>query len=213
MKYFALILINCIISTICHSQDLSNGKDTAFINYTNKKNGINLKIKGEIEKSKIKQYKSLTDALNANHDSVVYLFLGNQKLINFPMELLMFKNLKYLDLENTCRKENIDSLTFFKKISYKIRANRNSKFSSFCIYYNVNTLTTYPDEIKQMTNLQWIKIGEDNICEEEYLKLKTLLPNCFIETGLYEIKTGNPELKQELDSQKRHCKKRKNYTN
>ncbi|WP_162555648.1 hypothetical protein [Reichenbachiella versicolor] len=57
-------------------------------------------IQHQIQSQSLKHYRSLDEAL-LEPETVEWLELNSESMINFPDELFTFPNLKYLDLSNT----------------------------------------------------------------------------------------------------------------
>lgn len=102
--------------------------------------------------NQIKRYSSLKQALKINPDSVFYLDLRNQDLKEFPREILLFKNLKYLDLKSISRLEYVDSLPQEERIKRKEAIKKNPDLA-YGIMFKSNKIAEFPDEITELKKL------------------------------------------------------------
>lgn len=96
-------------------------------------------------------YTSIQEALK-NPDAVVKLVLRKQKFKTFPSEILMFKNLQYLDLSKNSIAELPDSIGKLKYLQYFICSKTG--------------LEKIPGEIGQLSNLKYLNLNQNEI---EYL--------------------------------------------
>ncbi|MBA3682693.1 MAG: leucine-rich repeat domain-containing protein [Bacteroidetes bacterium] len=96
-------------------------------------------------------YEEFTDLDSArrNPDKVVKLSLRKKKYKDFPMQILKFKNLQYLDLSKNSLKELPDSITTLKKLQYLI--------------VSKNSLEALPNTIGGLTNLKYINVNQNEI--------------------------------------------------
>jgi len=94
------------------------------------------------------EYTDLKLALE-NKDKVVRLNLRKQKLKSFPMEILRFKNLQYLDLGKNSIEILPDSIVSLKKLQY--------------LNLSKNDLEVLPKNIGEMENLKYLWLGQNNI--------------------------------------------------
>ncbi len=137
--------------------------------------------------AKYPEYTDLATAL-LNKDSVVKLSLRKSKLKAFPMEVLQFKNLQYLDISKNNIKEIPDSIILLSKLQYfacsktgleRIPKNIGDLENLKYIYINQNELTSLPYSFGRLINLRHIDLWDNNLDEfpasmNNLVNLKTL---------------------------------------
>jgi Leucine-rich repeat (LRR) protein len=96
----------------------------------------------------LKAYTNLTEALK-NPDKVIKLELRRNKLKSFPMEILQFKNLQYLDLSKNDIKELPIEIGQLKNLQY------------FAI--SKNGLEELPPQIGELTNLFYLNANQNEL--------------------------------------------------
>jgi len=89
------------------------------------------------------------DSARRNPDAVVKLVLRKKKYKDFPMQILKFKNLQYLDLSKNSLKELPDSIITLKKLQYLI--------------VSKNSLEALPNTIGGLKNLKYINVNQNEI--------------------------------------------------
>lgn len=89
------------------------------------------------------------DSARRDPDKVVKLILRKKKLKDFPMQILKFKNLQYLDLSKNFLKELPDSITKLKNLQYLI--------------VSKNSLESLPNTIGGLKNLKYINVNQNEI--------------------------------------------------
>ncbi|MBL0330482.1 MAG: leucine-rich repeat domain-containing protein [Bacteroidetes bacterium] len=112
----------------------------------------------------LKAFTSLEDALK-NPEKVIKLELRRKKLKSFPMEILKFPNLQYLDLTKNDIKELPAEIAQLKNLQY------------FSI--SKNGLEEFPPEIGQLTNLFYLNANQNELTSipatiGKLIKLKNL---------------------------------------
>ncbi|MFL5766045.1 MAG: leucine-rich repeat domain-containing protein [Bacteroidia bacterium] len=116
-------------------------------------------------------YTSLEEALK-NPDKVIKLELRKKKLKKFPMEILKFKNLQYLDLSRNSIKEIPEEISQLKDLQY-FAISRNSVEelppqigdlgNLFYLNVNQNELTGIPATIGKLGKLKNLDLWSNNI--------------------------------------------------
>ena len=133
----------------------------------------------------IHSYKSIEDALKYP-EKVIKLELRKQRLKAFPMEILKFPNLQYLDLSKNNIKElpveisQLENLQYFaiSKNSLEELPPQIGELSNlFYLNANQNELTSIPASIGKLTKLKNLDLWSNNIDRfpEELKDLKSLL--------------------------------------
>jgi Leucine-rich repeat (LRR) protein len=130
-------------------------------------------------------FTSLEEALK-NPEKVIKLELRRKKLKSFPMEILKFPNLQYLDISKNSIKELPAEIGELKNLQFLV-ISRNSIEElppqigdlTNLIYLNVNQneLTSIPTTIGKLTKLRNLDLWSNNIDRfpEELKNLKSLL--------------------------------------
>lgn len=120
-----------------------------------------------------------------NKDLVVKLVLRKQKFKEFPLEILEFKNLQYLDLSKNSLKELPAEIATLSNLQYLI-VNKNNlniltpeigKLKNLkVLYLNQNNLDALPPQIGDLEKLEYLDVWDNNlsIFPEELNKLKKL---------------------------------------
>lgn len=121
--------------------------------------------------SNIYTYTNLDSALK--HSEQVYkLVLRKKKYKTFPKEILMFKNLKYLDISKNDIKELPEDIYLLSHLEYFACSKCNlSKLPKSIgklknLYYlnlNQNNLDSLPDEIGNLSNLKILDLWDNNL--------------------------------------------------
>lgn len=160
--------------------------------------------------SRYTEYTDLTTALN-NKDSVVKLNLRKKKLKEFPVEILQFKNLQYLDISKNNIKHIPDSIVTLTKLQYfacsktgleNLPKNFGDLENLKYVYLNQNELTILPYSFGRLEKLEHADLWDNNMDEfpasmKELKNLKTLdLRNIIIS------KTKQEALQQQIPNTK-----------
>lgn len=130
-------------------------------------------------------YTNLEEALK-NPEKVIKLELRRSKLRSFPMDILKFTNLQYLDLSKNSIKELPIEIGQLKNLQYfAISKNDLEEFPPQIgdltnLYYlnaNQNELTSIPPAIGKLVKLKNLDLWSNNIDKfpEELKNLKSLL--------------------------------------
>ena len=133
----------------------------------------------------MRAYTNLEEALK-NPEKVIKLELRKCKLKSFPMEILKFTNLQYLDLSKNSIKEIPVEISQLKNLQYfAISKNNLQEFppqigdltNLFYLNANQNELTSIPPAIGQLVKLKNIDLWSNDIDSfpEELKNLKSLL--------------------------------------
>lgn len=122
-----------LIAIVCFIQSVSFSQETLLDSLT------------------LSTYDEFTDLDSArrNPDAVVKLILRKKKYKDFPMQILKFKNLQYLDLSKNSLKELPDSIITLKKLQYLI--------------VSKNSLEALPNAIGGLKNLKYINVNQNEI--------------------------------------------------
>ena len=137
-----------------------------------------------VELALYQEYTDLAEALK-NPDNVVKLTLRRKKFKEFPMEVLKFKNLQYLDLSKNTIKELPDSIVCLKKLQYLIVSKTGLERlpktigqlkSLKHLNVNQNEITVLPYSIGDLENLEIADLWSNNLdyFPETMSKLKNL---------------------------------------
>lgn len=89
------------------------------------------------------------DSARRDPDKVVKLSLRKKKYKDFPMQILKFKNLQYLDLSKNSLKELPDSIIKLKNLQYLI--------------VSKNSLEALPNTIGGLKNLKYLNVNQNEI--------------------------------------------------
>lgn len=156
------------------------------------------------------EYTDLDLALQ-DKDHVVKLSLRKKKYKSFPMEILQFKNLQFLDISKNSIKELPDSIVTLTKLQYlicsktgleRLPVNIGEMANLKHINASQNELTTLPYGFGSLSNLEYADFWDNNMDEfpssmKELTKLKTMdLRNIIIS------KTKQDALQQQLPKTK-----------
>jgi Leucine-rich repeat (LRR) protein len=106
---------------------------------------------GLLDSVALSYYDEFTDLDSArkNPDDVVKLVLRKKKLKSFPLQILKFKNLQYLDLSKNSIKELPDSIITLKKLQVLIVSKTG--------------LESLPNTIGGLTNLKYLNVNQNEI--------------------------------------------------
>lgn len=94
------------------------------------------------------EFTSLDSALK-HPNNVVKLVLRKKKLKTFPLQVLNFKNLQYLDLSKNSIKELPDSIVVLKNLQYLI--------------VSKTSLESLPNTIGGLKNLKYLNVNQNEI--------------------------------------------------
>lgn len=133
----------------------------------------------------IHAYTNLEEALK-NPEKVIKLELRKKKLKSFPIEILKFTNLQYLDLSKNSIKELPIEIGQLKNLQYlAISKNSLEEFppqigdltNLFYLNANQNELTSIPPAIGKLVKLKNLDLWSNNIDKfpEELKNLKSLM--------------------------------------
>lgn len=89
------------------------------------------------------------DSARRDPDKVVKLSLRKKKYKDFPMQILKFKNLQYLDISKNSIKELPDSIIKLKNLQYLI--------------VSKNGLEALPNTIGGLKNLKYLNVNQNEI--------------------------------------------------
>lgn len=98
----------------------------------------------------IKAYTDLQEAIK-NPDDVVKLVLRKEKLKTFPLEILQFKNLQYLDLSKNSFTELPDTIRELKNLQVLILSK--------------NEIEYLPKTIGELSNLKTLNVNQNELVE------------------------------------------------
>jgi Leucine-rich repeat (LRR) protein len=101
----------------------------------------------------VKEFTSLDSALKYKNE-VVRLNLRKKKLKKFPMQILEFKNLQYLDISKNNIKQLPDSIVTLKKLQY--------------LSCSKTGLESVPLNIGELHNLKYINLSQNEISSLPY---------------------------------------------
>ena len=144
---------------------------------------------------------SIEDGMK-NPDAVIKLVLRKSHLKSFPLEILRFKNLQYLDISKNKIEELPDSIALFNQLQYLACSKTGLKIIPKTIgklihlkYLNLNQndIETLPPQIGNLENLEMLDLWSNDFSEypSTFKNLKSLkvldLRNILIsdETQLY----------------------------
>ena len=133
----------------------------------------------------MRAYTSLEEALK-NPEKVIKLELRRKKLKSFPMEILKFPNLQYLDLTKNNIKElpieisqlqNLQYFSISKNVLEEFPPQIGDLVNLFYLNANQNELTSIPPAVGKLTKLKNFDLWSNNIenFPEELKNLKSLL--------------------------------------
>ncbi len=94
------------------------------------------------------------DSARRDPDKVVKLVLRKKKFKSFPLQILKFKNLQYLDLSKNSIKEIPDSIVQLKNLQYLIVSKTG--------------LESLPNTIGGLKNLRYINVNQNEITRIPY---------------------------------------------
>ncbi|MEO6305987.1 MAG: leucine-rich repeat domain-containing protein [Bacteroidia bacterium] len=94
------------------------------------------------------------DSARKDPDKVVKLVLRKKKLKDFPMQILKFKNLQYLDISKNSIKELPDSIVQLKNLQY--------------LFVSKTGLESLPNTIGGLKNLKYININQNEVSRLPY---------------------------------------------
>lgn len=143
----------------------------------------------ELEKNPV--YTSLEKAV-ANPSKVYKLNLSNQKLKEFPKEILLFENLQELNLSNNSiqdlpaeinRLKNLQVLNLSNNKIKKLPATIGDLKELQTFYLSKNKLIYFPNEIRGLDKLRLIDVSRNDLTYDELLFIKKVVPdNCEVLT-------------------------------
>ncbi len=143
----------------------------------------------ELEKKPV--FNSLEKAV-ANKNQVYKLNLSNQKLKEFPKEILLFENLQELNLGKNQIKEipaeinrlkNLQVLNLSKNKIKKIPETFGDLKELHTLYMSSNRLIYFPNEMRGLDNLKLIDISKNHLTHDELVFIKKIVPdNCEVLT-------------------------------
>jgi len=132
----------------------------------------------------LKAYTSLAEALK-DPEAVIKLELRKKKLKKFPVEILQFTNLQYLDLSKNNIKDlpveigqlkNLQYLAISKSGLEELVPQIGELTNLYYLNLNQNELSSLPMEIGKLENLKTLDLWSNNIDKfpEEITNLKSL---------------------------------------
>lgn len=138
---------------------------------------------------KLEAYTSLNSANKTNPDSVFGLDLTSQGLLDFPKQILKFKNLKYLNISSYNWSEVLDSLTETQKNLYFQLKQNACEGCGVMRFYKPSTVTNIPKKIKKLNRLEYVNFGEGVSIKnlKKFKKIYKYLPNCLIYPNIYDL--------------------------
>lgn len=125
-----------------------------------------------------KQYRvftSLSEAHKVNPDSVEGLVLCSNNFKDFPVEVLKFKNLKYLNICSYSWHNVLDSLTSEQRHIYDSVERRRPNDCMF--RFKPNIIRHIPKEIKKLKKLEMVDFSSADISRNAGMQLIKYLPN------------------------------------
>lgn len=143
----------------------------------------------ELEKKPV--FNSLEKAV-ANKSQVYKLNLSNQKLKEFPKEILLFENLQELNLGKNQIKEipqeinrlkNLQVLNLSKNKIKKLPETFGDLKELHTLYLSKNRLIYFPNEMRGLDNLKLIDVSKNHLTYDELAFIKKIVPdNCEVLT-------------------------------
>ncbi|GIV44452.1 MAG: hypothetical protein KatS3mg035_1575 [Bacteroidia bacterium] len=137
----------------------------------------------ELEKKPV--FTSLEKAV-ANKNQVYKLNLSNQKLKEFPKEVLLFENLQELNLSKNQIKEipkeinrlkNLQVLNLSQNKIKKIPETFGDLKELHTLYMSKNRLIYFPNEMRGLDNLKLIDVSKNHLTYDELVFIKKIVPN------------------------------------
>ena len=132
----------------------------------------------------------MKEAREVNPDSVRFLKIGNNNLREFPMEILIYKNLYELNFESANIAETYlnerwlltksEKEEYFKIFNKQPGARTDRGRDLFYPTHNRNKIKKIPNEISQLKKLSLLILDHYHISKRELKKIRFLLPNCEI---------------------------------
>lgn len=131
-------------------------------------------------------YINLEDA-RKNPDKVYKLDLSDNKLREFPIEVLMFKNLQVLNLSDNHIKSIPPEIKIFKNLQELNLYHNRIKFlpaeigdlaNLHTLLLANNNLYKFPIEIRGLQKLQLMDITSNNVTFHEMDYVRKYIPNC-----------------------------------
>jgi hypothetical protein len=130
---------------------------------------------------------SINEIKIRNLDSIEVLFLWSMQLRTIPKEVLLCKNLLYLDLTNTeTEDEHLDDLSSKrrKKVERIIIGNKNKVFDDKEFNnFHANKITTLPDDFFKLSSLKLLNVEENSMSNKLIKKIRKRMPNCYVLTN------------------------------
>lgn len=143
----------------------------------------------ELEKKPV--FTSLENAV-ANKNQVYKLNLSNQKLKEFPKEILLFENLQELNLgKNQIREipaeinrlKNLQVLNLSKNKIKKLPQTFGDLKELHTLYLSKNRLIYFPNEMRGLDKLKLIDVSKNHLTHDEIVFIKKIVPdNCEVLT-------------------------------
>jgi len=126
-------------------------------------------------------FTSLGDVENINPDSVLGLAIRYEKFNDFPIEIIKFKNIRFIDL-NPCDQSEANKMGILSLKQKQIYDSLNIVYKNrgWDGPMHKNKIKHIPKEISQLTKLETINIYSVEIKRREVKRLTKLLPNTYI---------------------------------
>jgi len=141
-------------------------------------------------------YTNLEDALKVNPDSVFGIELRSMGLKDFPVEILKFKNIEFIDLSCFYWYQVPEKLSTKQRIVLESALKRRG--SELENVYNQNHIKKIPTEITKLKRLEVINITLCDIKLKTVKKLSDLIPKTIIIPS-YETLKGINELQKKYN--------------
>jgi len=125
-------------------------------------------------------YTSIADAQKANIDSVFGLKLMSNGFEKFPMEILKFKKLKYLEIGSYLWQDVIDSLTIAEKKELEERQKNMPYGATIYKYYKISKISNIPPDINLLTDLEILDFTSVKLNYKKFRKIYKYLPNTLV---------------------------------
>lgn len=166
-------------SGLLWAQDDSESKQMAFV-YD--------RVKSEGELENIRTYTSIEEAMK-KPDKVYKLYLTDQKLDQFPLEVFMFKNLQVLNLSDNKIKAVPAEINTLKNLTeLNLADNKISELppeigdlqNLRTFYLAKNKLHMFPVQMRGLHRLQYIDLSFNNMLPYEIKWLQSTAPDATI---------------------------------